>query len=105
VTPDGPDPLRVFQTLALVLFAILMIIAFLRMSWRLSLFRTARERTPLLLKRDILLFGTFALYFGFVLVFRVMGLTITQNPFWVVPSTLLGLAALSYWVWVEFHID
>ncbi len=99
------DPLKVFTTTALVLFVILMGLALSRMVWRLIIFKRNDAAPPYLLKRDVVLFGVFALYFGCVLVFRLMGFSITQNPFWIIPSTTFGLAAMAYWVWVEFHID
>ncbi len=99
------DPLRIYTTLSLLIFLVLMVLALSRMIWRLVQFRRADQTTPYLLKRDVVLFGVFSLYLGLVLVFRLAGLVLTQNPFWVVPSTLIGLLALAYWVWVEFHLD
>ncbi len=105
MTPDDVDLMRAFSTISLALFVILMTAALLRMIWRLLAFRQSGLGPPYLLKRDVVLFGCFAVYLGCVLVFRLAGMTITQNPYWVVPSTTVGLGAIAYWVWVEYHLD
>lgn len=100
-----PELVRTYTTIALVLFVALVSIASARMIWRLVSFWKEGVKTPYLLKRDILFFGTFATYFGLVLIFRLMGFVLTQNPIWIIPTTTVVLIATAYWVWVEFHID
>lgn len=105
MSQEGPEIIRWFTTIALVLLTVLVALALTRMFWRWYRFHAAGLPSPLLLKRDIVLFGTFAVYFGLVLVFRLLGFVLTQNPFWVIPTTLAGLGAIAYWVYVEFRID
>lgn len=99
------DALGVFNTIALGAFLVLVLLAGGRMAWRLGLFLLTGTKVPVLLKRDIFLYGTFALYFGFALAFRLAGIVVSKNPFWVIPSTVIALAAMGYWVWVEYHLD
>ena len=106
MTPDGLELLQGFETVVLFIFAALVLAAFARMFYRLGQFIFNGLKPPRLLIRDLMLFGSFFIIFGVGSYFgRILGYPLSQNPLWVVPTSLLALAATGYWVWVEFHLD
>lgn len=96
------DWLAVFNTVALAVFLVEVVVAFARMFWRLGMFLFTGVKVPLLLKRDIFLFAAFAVYFGAIFVIRILDIPARNNPTWVVPTTILVLAAMGYWAKVEW---
>lgn len=62
------------------------------------------NKVPVLLWRDSLLFGAFFIIFGGVVISRVYSLNPKDNPFWVVPTDILGLSAIVFWVYVEYFV-
>jgi hypothetical protein len=98
--------LPAFNTLSLVLFVVLAAAAGLRMANRFWRIKRARLGLPILLKRDIVLFGALALYFGSVLVVLALGIQgLAQQWWWVMPRGIMVLAAMLYWVKVEYHLE
>lgn len=104
--PQDTEWLAIFSAISLAIFVGLVLIAFTRMFWRLGQFIFLGVAVPSLLKRDLLLFGSFFIVFGIgSFLRRILGLALTQEPVWIVPTTLFALGATAYWVWVEFHLE
>ena len=100
------DFLRLFNLLALTIFVVLVILAFSRMFYRLAQFLRRGINVPILLRRDLFLFGAFGLYFGGILILsRLMNHNLASEPLWQVPMTFIVLGAMAYWVWVEFRLE
>lgn len=62
------------------------------------------RRVPVMLVRDILLFGAFVWIFGGALVARVFGVVLRDNVPWVVSTDLFGLLAIAFCVYVEWFV-
>lgn len=100
------DLLSIFNVLSLIIFVTLASLAAFRMIWRFGNFVFFKVPVPVLLKRDIVFFGSLSLYFGSILVALVLGFTnLGKEPLWVIPRGIAVLAAMAYWVWVEYHLE
>lgn len=102
------DALDIVSLIEFFLFLILGLLAFLRMLYRLVLYQFSRPKqtVPLLLKRDLALFGPLFIVMALILFFRVEGISLQRNPYWVISSGAVVIAGLAYWVWIEyFRID
>lgn len=100
---DRADPLEIFNLVVSILFTGLVGLAFLRMFYRLGRFLFSSTPVPLLLKRDLILFGILGSYTGASLILRAEALNwIREEPLWVVPSSLALLASIGFWTYVEF---
>lgn len=97
------DPVDIVNAVATFLFVGLLVAAVARMAWRLSLFHFRAIPVPLLLKRDLVFFGSLTLVFGLILLFRFFGVTgLSRNLAWIGGTDLLILGGLAVWVYVEF---
>ena len=100
------DWLPAFNLLAAAVFVLFAALALGRMARRAWEFVRAHQRVPIILKRDIGLFSAFVLIFGVgLLVGRILGTPLSQNPLWVIPSSAIALITMGYWVWVEYHLE
>lgn len=100
------DVLNVFNILSLVVFVALGFLAARKMEQRRRSFRKYKIPVPILLKRDIALFGSLGMYFGSILIVLVLGIiNLGREPLWVIPRGLIVLGAMAYWVWVEYHLE
>lgn len=96
------DALDIVSLLEFVIFLILGLLAFARMFVRLGLFLANDDKIPLLLKRDLALFGPLFIVMALILFFRVEGISLQRNPYWVLSSGAAVIAGLAYWVWIEY---
>lgn len=100
------DLLNVFNILSLIIFVVLGTLAAFRMIWRFGNFIFYKVPVPVLLKRDIVLFSALSTYFGTILISYALGWTgLSKEPLWVIPRGIMVLAAMAYWVWVEYHLE
>jgi energy-coupling factor transporter transmembrane protein EcfT len=97
--------LELFNVISFIVFTVLLIAVFIRMFYRLGGYLFNREKVPLLLKRDVLLFGVLAVILGLILMLRVFGddgLLLRTSPVWMVASGLAANLAMGYWAYVEY---
>lgn len=89
-----------------VAFTMLAVMAFARMLYRLRLYHQLRRPPDVLLVRDVLLFGSFAVVFGMILAVRALSLgpLLVGNVGWVAATSLPVIGAMAYWVFVEYTI-
>lgn len=89
-----------------VLGVIGFILIFLRQGDRLRRYIRLRgwRAVPIMLVRDILLFGAFVWIFGGALLARVFGFALRDNPAWVITTDLSGLIAIAFCVYVEWFV-
>lgn len=105
------DLLPLFNIFSLITFVSLAALAGSRMTYRLSRFMKFSQPVPILLKRDIVLFGALTIYFGSVLIvlgLQALGVEISSlgdKWWWVMPRGLMVLSAMAYWVWVEYNLE
>lgn len=105
---EGIKPLELINFITLILGVAGMLVIFIKLIQRLGRYVNVRgwKRVPLLLWRDTLLFSAFVLLFGGGIIARVFDLTLRDNPFWVIPTDILGLIAIGFWAYVEwFRIE
>jgi hypothetical protein len=103
---DVDDVLGLFNLGSLGLFVVLAALAGARMAWRLWAFLSTSTSVPVLLRRDLVLLTSFAVYLGTALLALVLEWTnLRTEPLWVVPRAVLVLGAMGYWVWVEYRLD
>jgi hypothetical protein len=75
-----------------------------RLVQRVQLFYQAQEEVPILLKRDLGLFGGVLGFIGLALAARVIGIDgLRDNTLWLTITSLLIDVPLVYWVWVEYR--
>lgn len=106
--PSTPVPewLTLFNLISLLLFVLAVFLGLARMVVRLIMLLSYGQRIPRLLKRDLLLFGAFSLVFGVGgFVARVMGIPLSREPAWILPTTAIALFAIFYWVRVEYSLE
>lgn len=102
------DALDLIILAEFLLFLALGLLALGRMLYRLVLYLLSepRSRVPLLLKRDLALFGPLFVVVALIMFFRATGISLARNPYWIVSSGTSVVAGLAYWVYVEyFRID
>lgn len=89
-----------------VLGVIMFVLIFARQGDRLRRYVSLRgwRAVPVMLVRDILLFGAFVWIFGGALLSRVFGFAIRDNALWVVTTDIFGLLALAFCLYVEWFV-
>ena len=98
--------LPTFNALTLVVFVGLLLAAAAPMLRRYTKIKRAHIKVPVLLRRDIVLFGALALYFGSVLPVLLLHIEgLAREWWWVMPRAIIVLSAMAYWVWVEWHLE
>jgi len=98
--------LALFNIASLITFVVLTTLGTLSMARRIIAFRHYGIPIPALLKRGMVLFGAFEIYFGSVLVALVTNATgLGHEVLWIVPRGLMVLGAMAYWVWIEYHLE
>lgn len=97
------DILDTISLIYFIAFVVLLGLGFARMFYRLGLYLFARKKVPLLLRRDLALFGTWSIVFALILLFRGLGIQgLNRNPVWVIGSGAVALSGLVYWVYIEY---
>lgn len=99
--------IEAISVISLLTFSTLIILAFARMFYRLGRYIFLHEKVPVLLKRDLVLFGVLGAYEFIILIFRIGGVSdLGSHPVWVLSTAIALNSAIAFWVWVEyFKID
>jgi hypothetical protein len=101
---DNQTLVDIFNFAMLITFATINTLIFSRIVYRWFLFRRAKEKPPVLLKRDLLMFFGIGTYIGLLSILRVAGVIgLSSNLPWLILSSILLLVPFSYWAWVEWH--
>jgi len=98
--------LPAFNILSIIVFVGLAALAAVRMIWRWGNFIFYGLPVPVLLKRDIVLFSALGLYFGSILIALAFGWSgLGTEWWWVMPRGIMVLAAMAYWVKIEYALE
>lgn len=100
------EALQILNLLAFMTYLVLSGVILAVLISRYNLYRRAKERIPVLLKRDIVLFGAIVILFGESLLIRSMNITIFIADDWprlvfILQQNIIGIGALVYWAKVE----
>lgn len=95
---------EILNIFSLSAFSIISFMILLRIGYRTLLFRRAKVKLPVLLRRDLYLFLSISLYIISLLALRASGFTnLSSHIEWILFSNTLLLGPFSYWAWVEWN--
>lgn len=100
-----PKILSLINTIYVVAFVTLVVLAVARIGTRYIGYKKAGLPVPYLLKRDFVFLTTLTFPFLSLLIFRFLSIAPSQElwyPAWIIISGGLALIGTAYWVWVEY---
>lgn len=101
------DVWRIASLLLTIAFVGLIMVSFVMMVVRMARLHALEIRISRILRRDMLLFGVFAGAFLPTTIDVALdgAADLATNPFWAIGIRLVAVAAISYWTWVEVHLE
>jgi len=100
-----PKLLEILNTGYLFTFVLLVILVFVRITFRYIEYKKAGLPIPALLPRDLFLFGGLAGPFVGILAFRALGINPREQDWylvWILASNTFAISGVGYWVWYEY---
>lgn len=100
---DNQTLLSIVNTISLTLFVVISLLIAGRIGYRALVYRKAKEKLPILLKRDLYLFSSVGLFMLLLATLRVAGVQgLNQNLAWIAFSNSLLLGPFGFWAYVEW---